>query len=330
MAITTLDAHVGGAAVRLVTAGLPRIEGTSMAERRTSFDIVAGDLGLCLTSEPRGHAGMVGVALTEPDRVEADAGMLFFTGAGPRRLSGHAAIAAAALALDHRLITPRVADVVRLDTEAGAVTVQVVGRPDGRVRRLRYAGPPAAVLRGNVRATAARRGIRADLAWSGSEIVAIVEGEALGVPLAASHTLELRRAALDVIATLDEMLLLTPPGATDPAPVSACALVGPAADPHADVRAVLVRADGTVARSPSASGTAAVAVVLAAMGLVAPGAVSRHESLSGTSWTAEAAPHGGGPADPRGVAIVADVHPTGTHELVVERGDPLPRGVRWL
>lgn len=330
MGLTTLDAHVGGAAVRLVSAGLPRIEGASMAERRSSFDLVAGDLALCLVSEPRGHAGMVGVVLTEPDRADADAGMLFFTGAGPRRLSGHAAMAAVALALDHRLMTPRVDGVVRLDSEAGAVAVHVVGRDaDGRVRRLRYEGPPAAVLRGNVRATAARRGIRADLAWSGSEVVAIVEGEALGVPLSVSHTPELRRTGLEVIATLGETLLVTPPGATDPAPVSACALVGPAGDPHADVRSVLVRSDGTVARSASASGTAAVAVVLAAMGLVAPGATSRHESLSGTSWTAEVAPHAGDSAGPRTVAIVADVFPTGTHEFVIASGDPLPRGVLW-
>jgi proline racemase len=331
MGIATLDAHIGGAAVRLVTSGLPRIEGASMAERRSSFELVAGDLALCLTSEPRGHAGMVGVVLTEPDRADADAGMLFFTGAGPRRLSGHAAMAAVALALDHRLMTPRVDGVVRLDSEAGAVAVHVVGRDaGGRVRRLRYEGPPAAVLRGNVRATAARRGIRADLAWSGSEVVAIVEGEALGVPLSASHTLELRQAALELITTLDETLLLTPPGTTDPAPVTACALVGPAGDPNADVRSVLVRSDGTVSRSASASGTAAVAVVLAAMGLVAPGAASRHESLSGTSWTAEVEPQAGAPGDAQSVAIAADVYSTGTHEFVIASGDPLPRGVRWV
>ena len=80
-----------------------------MAERRLSFENTAGDVSLLLTREPRGHAGVVGVVLTEADRPDADAGMLFFTGAGSRPLSGHAAMAAAALALNHGLVTPRAA-----------------------------------------------------------------------------------------------------------------------------------------------------------------------------------------------------------------------------
>ena len=157
--------------------------------------------------------------------------------------------------------------------------------------------------------------------------MAIVEGEAAGVPLSPSHTLELRRAALELITTLDEMLTLTPPGHSAAVPVTACAFVGPATDLNADVRSVLVRSDGNVGRSPSVSGTAAVSVVLAAMGLLTPGAVSRHESLSGTSWTAEATPSTHDPAAPTTVAVTAEVYATGTHEFVVETGEPLTRGV---
>jgi proline racemase len=330
MPITALDAHVGGAAVRLVTSGLPQLDATTMAGRRRRLDELAGDLLLGLTREPRGHAGMVGVVLTEPDRAEADAGMLFFTGAGPRPLSGHAAMAASALALDHHLVAPRVEGRVTLDTEAGEALVEVVSRGrEGEVRRVRFLGPPASVLRGNVRLTAARRGLRADLAWSGSEAVAIVEGEALGVPLSTSHTLDLRRAALEVLGALAETVVLTAPGSSGSAQVSACVLVGPATDPGADVRSVLVRDDGTVARSPSASGTAAVAVVLAAMGVLAPGGTSRHESLSGASWTAQIASAGVEPDGATAVAITGDVYPIGVHTFLFAEGDPLPYGVRW-
>ena len=329
MRVTTLDAHVGGAAVRLATSGLPRIDGASMAERRLSFDRVADDVSLLLTREPRGHAGLVGVVLTEADRPDADAGMLFFTGAGPRALSGHAAMAAAALALNHQLLTTQAPDVLRLDSESGPFSIGIAARDvRQRVRAVRFEGPPAAVLRANTRVTTTRRTVRMDIAWSGSEVVAIVEGEAAGVPLSSSHTLELRRAALELLAALDE-LVLAPPGHVDAVPVTACAFVGPATDLGADVRSVLVRSDGHVSRSPSASGTAAVSVVLVAMGLLAPGAVYRHESLSGTSWTAEAMPS---PLDPdtlTTVAVTADVYATGVHEFLVDVGDPLTRGVLW-
>ncbi len=159
-----------------------------MAERRLSFEDAAGDVSLLLTREPRGHAGVVGVVLTEADRPDADAGMLFFTGAGGRPLSGHAAMAAAALALNHGLVTPR--------TAGPAADRQRVWRSQccawptrdsqRRVRAVRFEGPPAAVLRGNVRVTTSRRTVRVDVAWSGSEVVAIVEGEAAGVPLSSS------------------------------------------------------------------------------------------------------------------------------------------------
>jgi len=273
----------------------------------------------------------VGAVFTEGDRADADAGLLFFTGAGNRSLSGHAAMAAAALALNHGLITPRTTDVLRLDTESGPAVVRVASRDTRqRVRAVRFEGPPAAVLRGNVRIATSRRPLRVDVAWSGSEVVAIVEGEAAGVPLSSSHALELRRTALELITTLDAMLTLTPPGCSDPAPISACAMVGPASDLQCDVRSVMVRSDGSVSRSPSASGTAAVSVVLAAMGVLAPGAVSRHESLSGTSWTAEATPCAHDPAALTDVAITAEVHATGSHEFVLEPEDPLTCGVQWL
>ena len=331
MRVTSLDAHVGGAAVRLVTSGLPRIDGASMAERRLSFERASGDVSLLLTREPRGHAGVVGVVLTEADRADADAGLLFFTGTGARSLSGHAAMAAAALALNHGLITPRTPDVLHFDSESGAAVVRVAARDAQQaVRAVRFEGPPAAVLRANVSVTTSRRTVRVDVAWSGSEVVAIVEGEAAGVPLSSSHALELRRTALDLITTLDAMLTLTPPGHRDSVPITACALVGPASDPHADLRSVLVRSDGSVGRSPSASGTAAVSVVLAAMGLLVPGAACRHESLSGTSWTAEATPSAHDPAALMTVRVMAEVHATGAHAFVFEPGDPLTHGVFWL
>ena len=331
MRVTTLDAHVGGAAVRLLTSGVPRIDGASMAERRLSLEAVAEDVSFLLTREPRGHAGVVGVILTEAERVDADAGLLFLTGAGGRGLSGHAAMAAAALALNHGLVTPRTPDVLRFDTEAGPVVVLVATRDAShRVRAVRYEGPPAAVLRGDVRMTTSRRTVRVDIAWSGSELVAIVEGEAAGVPLSSSHALELRRTAHEIITTLDGMLALTPPGHAAVAPIAACAFVGPATDLHADVRSVLVRSDGTVSRSPSASGTAAVSVVLAAMGMLTPGAVCRHESLSSTSWTAEATPVEESDSALMTVALTAEVHATGMHEFVLDAGDPLRRGVAWL
>jgi proline racemase len=326
MRVTTLEAHVGGAAVRLVTSGLPAVEGSTMAERQQSFDDCSEGLALRLTREPRGHAGMVGVVLTPPAREQAVAGMLFFDGFGSRAHSGHAAMAAVALALEHGLATIGGRG-LEIDTVAGACRVDVLSSRPGGACRVRYQGPPTAVLRANLAIPSTRRGLAADLVWSGTELVAIVDGEAAGVPLATTHTLELRRAARDLIATIDALVTLTPPGHQGAATVAACAFVGPASRLDADVRLVLVRADGSVSRSPSASGSAAVATVLAAMTVHPPGS-SRHESLAGTSWTTEV---GGGTAGgPMTVAITGDVVPTGSSEWLEAPDDPLTRGTAWV
>jgi proline racemase len=227
------------------------------------------------------------------------------------------------LARAHDVLTTR-SPLTTLDTPAGPCVVELLpGSKSGTA--VRYEGPPAAVLRGNQRVTFRGRALRFDLAWSGHEVVAIVEGESAGVPLSARHTLELRRAALEILDVLEGLVAPVPPGGTDVVPPGACVFVGPAASVEADVRAVTIRADGTVSRSPSASGTSAVAVVLAAMGLLQPGVPSRHESLSGTSWTAEVAPAG----EHSRVTITADVHETGSCDWLSRPGDPLTHGVVW-
>ena len=324
MRVTTLEAHVAGAAVRLVTSGIPSIDGATMVERQQSFEARASAIALRLTREPCGHAGMVGVVLTEAEQPDADAGLLFFTGAGPRGHSGHAAMGAIVLARANGLLTSSRA-LAALDTPAGPCLVELLRAGNGSSARVRYEGPPATVVRGNQRVTVRSRTLRLDLAWSGTEIVAIVEGESAGVPLSAAHTLELRRAAREILEVLEGMVAPIPPGHREAVAPSACVFVGPASTTDADVRAVMVRADGSVSRSPSASGTAAVAVVLAAMGLLPPGAPSRHESLSGTSWLAEVTSAG----ELSKVAITADVHQTGACDWHLEAGDPLMRGALW-
>jgi proline racemase len=328
MHVSTLDAHVAGGAVRLVKSGLPTLDGRTIAEKRSSFEAQASHLAEALSREPRGHAGIVGVVLTEPERAEADCGMVFFTGAGCRAVSGHAAMGAVALAVAAGILAPRQPGRIEADTEAGPLVIEydaadVVTFPCG----MRVTGAPAHVVRGAARVTTGRRTLAMDIAWSGSELVAVVDGESAGVPLSAAHTLELRRAAREVLDAVEQTLRVTVPGSGDRGHVSGCVFVGPASDDRAAVRAVMVRDGGAVSRTASASGSAALGAVLAAMGLAASGGQTRIENLVGLSWTVELGalrPDGGWP-----ITIAAEVHATGTHTFVLDPSDPLLRGAAW-
>jgi proline racemase len=252
--------------------------------------------------------------------------MVFFTGEGMRPLSGHAAMAAGALAVVHGLVTPRVSGRIEIDTEAGALQLEVSGR-SGWPRRARLTLPPACVVRGAARVTTARRALSCDIAWSGSELVAVVDGESAGVPLSPAHTLELRRAGREVLDAIAQTLRVTHPVRGSRGDVTGCVFVGPPSDDRADVRAVLVREDGSVSRTASASASCALAVVLAAMGMSAAGRPTRHENLAGISWDVALAEQ----VDEARwrVAIDAEVHLTGEHEFTLDPSDPLVRGVIW-
>ena len=324
--VATLDAHVAGGAVRLLTSGLPSIEGATMAERRSSFEARAGTIADALSREPRGHSGVVGVVLTEPERAEADCGMLFFTGDGMRPLSGHAAMAAGAVAVVHGLVAPRVSGRVEIETEVGALQLDVTDG-SGWPRRARLTSPPAFVVRGAARVSTTRRALNCDIAWSGSELVAVVDGESAGVPLSAAHTLELRRAGREVLDAIAQALRVTHPETGSRGEVTGCVFVGPPSDDRADVRAVMVREDGSVSRTASASASSALAVVLAAMGMSAGNRPTRHENLAGISWDVALAEQ----VDEARwrVAIAADVYLTGEHEFTLDPSDPMVRGAVW-
>ena len=297
-----------------------------MSERRSSFEARASTIADALSREPRGHSGVVGVVLTEPDRAEADCGMLFFTGEGMRPLSGHAAMAAGAVAVVHGLLAPRVPGRVEVDTEAGALRLDVSGG-SAWPRRARLTSPPACAVRGAARVTTARRALNCDIAWSGSELVAVVDGESAGVPLSAAHTLELSRAGRELLDAIAHTMRLTHPVSGSRGEVTGCVFVGPPSDDRADVRAVMVREDGSVSRTASASASSALAVVLAAMGTSSPGRPTRHENLAGVSWDVALAEE---VEEARWrVAIASDVYLTGEHEFVLDPSDPMVRGVAW-
>ena len=67
--------------------------------------------------------------------------------------------------------------------------------------------------------------------------------------------------------------------------------------------------------------------LLAAMHAIAPGAPSRHESLSGACWTAIAGDLSADGTVP--VAITGEVYPTGAAQWADAASDPLSRGVPW-
>jgi proline racemase len=308
MRISTLDAHVAGAAVRLVTSGLASSGSGSLGERSAAQRSSCGEILSSLASEPRGHDGTVVVAFAEPDHTDADAGVLVHGAHGPIALCGHGVIGATVLGLSRGLLVPRRPGMVLLDTLAGRVTVRADG---SEPLRASYLGPAARIVAANRAVTIGRRSLYADLVTTGGETLAIVDAEAAGVPLVASRLLELQRGSLELMRALESQS------------VGGVVFLGAAPEHGVDVRSATVYEDGVVERSPGGGSTVALAVVLTAMGALTMGQRLVHQGVFGSLMeaTVNAASSVDG-VHVFEVEVASEVWPTGDHEFVFLEGDP--------
>ena len=137
-----------------------------------------------------------------------------------------------------------------------------------RVESVAFVNVPSFVLHAGLAVKLGTRTIRADVAFGGA-FYAIVDCEAVGLPIDAAHLPELRRVGME-IKQCNRI------GADDRAPARCRACTasterfspGRRATTRADLRNVTIFADAEVDRSPCGTGTAAVMAVVDAMGLL--------------------------------------------------------------
>ncbi len=277
---------------------------------------------------------MTAACLTEPAQAGSHAGLVFMDAGGYPPLLGHAVIAAATIAIEHGLIVTPDGDpgerLLRFDTTAGTVEALVRLASHGGTRQVtsvRLACPPAFVLEPGRAITVAGRDVRADLAACGA-CFAIVDSEAVGVPLDAARLPDLRRLGVEVCDAVNEQWLPVHPSLSDPAGVRGAILIGAARGDDAHMRHVTISADGVIDRSPGGAGTPAVMAVLDAMGILPEGVTFAFESLTGARFTGRVS---GRTTVAEVPAVLTEVEGeawiTGRHVFTIEDGDPFSEGL---
>lgn len=332
--LRTIDAHGGGAALRVIVDGVPAPRGRTMAEKliwaRRHVDSVRGTL----MREPRGHRDMTGAVLTEPVHPGSHAGVLFMHGGGFAPAFFHGLVSLATIALERGLIVPG-GDGHRLviDTVAGTIRAEAAvesGHGNGgggvRVRSVTCTLPPAFVVKGGATVRAGGRLVPVDLAFAGA-CLAVVDSEAAGVGLTPRLVPEIRRMGVAILEALAADVPFIHPTESVLKGIHGVVFTGPPESPHADVRAVLTSGHGQIAASPTEAGSSALLALIDAIGLLNHGGRLAIDSLAGATWVARiAARTRVGEFD----AIVPDVEGsawlTGDHTFQIAAGDPLPEG----
>lgn len=118
-----IDAHTCGNPVRVVARGGPELTGESMAEKRLHFLREYDWIRTGLMFEPRGHDMMSGSILYPPADPLHDAGVLFIETSGCLPMCGHGTIGTVTIAIEERLIIPKIPGSLKLETPAGLISV---------------------------------------------------------------------------------------------------------------------------------------------------------------------------------------------------------------
>ena len=144
--ITTIDVHVAGEPLRVITGGFPEPEGKTILEKRAYCQTHLDYLRRALMLEPRGHHDMYGCLLVTPSNDEADFGVLFMHNEGYSTMCGHGIIGLVTVMLEHGLFPNTEPETsVKLETPSGLVTAKASVHK-GRVQSVAFQNVPSFVV----------------------------------------------------------------------------------------------------------------------------------------------------------------------------------------
>ena len=324
--ITSIDTHTGGEPLRIVTSGLPPIEGRTVIEKRRYFMEHYDHLRSGLLREPRGHADMYGAILTPPSD-DADLDVFFINTEGYSPMCGHAILAITKVVLETGVIyKPGNRPELIINVPPGRNYARALIE-NGEVRHASFRNVPSFVylLDKYVEVTGLGR-VTFDVAFGGA-FYAIVEAEPLNVGLTAEHYNTLidygRRIKRAILAHFE----ITHPFEPDMSSLFGVIFTGPAHVAGHHSRNVTIFEDGEVDRSATGTGVSSRAALLSAQGKLRLHQQITIESILGSTMTVEVGEQlKFGAYDAIIPEVGGEAHIMGKSELYFDPQDPFTAG----
>jgi trans-L-3-hydroxyproline dehydratase len=320
MILSTVEMHTGGEPTRIVVDGWPRLTGKTLLDKRREAKERYDQLRRGLMLEPRGHDGMYGALLVEPDHPDADLAVLFMHNEGYSTMCGHATIALARWAVESgRVKRP----VVRLQCPCGLVIATVA--PDGSVRF--ESVPSFAYALDRMAPTSTWGPVTVDIAYGGA-FYAFLAADSIGLDLRHSSMRAIVDAGEEIATAVAKAVSIEHADEPDLAFLYGTILTDGGDGATTPSRNVCIFAGRQVDRSPTGSGVSARMALQIARRQARFGDERRFESCTGAVFTGKALREG--PAvGPRKSAIVevgGIAHVTGEAKFRFDDEDPLREG----
>ncbi len=282
--ITTLDLHAAGEPFRILTGGLPELQGSTMLERRRYMRQHFDHIRRAVMWEPRGHFDMYGCIITPPVTSEADLGVLFMHNEGYSTLCGHGTIALATALLETGVLEARGQEtLVNFDTPAGLVRATVHLDSDGHVEHVSFLNVPSFLYAHDLTIELPNYGqFTVDIAFGGA-FYAIVPAEQVGLHVEPGQIEQLVAAGETIKQAVNAVLSIKHPIEEDLGFLYGTILTGSPENPAHHSRNLCVFGNAEGDRSPTGTGVSARLALLYAKGEISEGQEIAIESILGNA-----------------------------------------------
>jgi proline racemase len=325
--ITTIDMHTAGEPLRVITSGLPLVEGSTVLEKRRYFREHYDHLRSGLMWEPRGHADMYG-AVVSPS-VDADFDVFFLHNEGYSTMCGHAIIALTTLSVETGLLRHesirKIGDKIQVSFNVPAGRIEASARVEaGKARDVSFRNVPSFVYASDSLVEVAGMGrVRFDIAYGGA-FYALVEAPFALTPENFGKFIDYGRRIKQAVMNA---VTIEHPFEKDLSFLYGTIFIGPAQHAGHHSRNVCIFADGELDRSPTGSGVSARVALHHATGELRLNEAIEIESILGSTMTVKAVERVQfGPYD----AVISEVSGTafitGRSEYYFDPADPFRGG----
>jgi proline racemase len=324
--ISTIDAHAAGEPLRIITAGLPPLSGSTVMDRRRFMAENYDDVRRTLLFEPRGHADMYGAVLTPPVTTGADFAVLFLTNEGYSTMCGHGVIALTTVLLETGMV-PRCEPHTEVVYDSPAGLIQATAKvEDGRVQSVAFRNVPAFRYAQALDLHTSAGPVRADVSYGGA-FYALVDAADLGIEVVPENASTLTRVGMEIKRAVEREIEVIHPDEPELRGIYGTIISEPPRTADGDGRNITIYAKGAVDRSPCGTGTSAKLACLYADGRISRGQPYVHESVIGTLFNGRVLGETAvGPYPAVETEIAGRGFLTGFHQFVVDPEDATAGG----
>jgi proline racemase len=327
--IFTVDSHVMGEPLRIVTGGLPFLKGNSITEKKTYFAEHFDHIRSALILEPRGHDNMFGAILCEPVSKNADLGIFFMHSDGYLNMCGHGIIGAVTSIIELGLLDKKIESVteVILETPAGLINAYA-NVEDGLVKNVAFRNVPSFVLYKNYKVFIPELNeLSVDIAYGGN-FFCLVSAKELSIEVKKENIQKLIFIGMKILEIINDSTHIYHPNNKDLNRVELVEIY----DFHINEKLIhkncVVFGNNQVDRSPCGSGTSAMLALKYFNNQIKINEQFINESIIGTKFTGKVVEE---VKVGNFNAIIPEIkgqsYITGNHHFIINNNDPLCRGI---